>query len=315
MVDVHFGERERASSLGSDGTSRVSPRAAQAGRAARRMRADEGVGARGRVSAMHTRQPTRCARQTSPPATSAIMARAAGAVAGRRNACCPQGCTATTEEEARWSVTGARGRAASLSTLAVSLAITAPALTHPPRAVAQAAAVPAQQDVKVTSFDGTQLDVNFYPGDRPDSGADGADGARGVGVGSAGVSGIRCPRSARSASARSEFGSDQLGPATLNADGYNVVTWDARGWYALGRPGRDRQPLLRGPRRERDHQLAGDAPRGSPQGPQRPGRRHDRRELRRRRPAVRRPRSTIASTRSSRTCRGTRWWTACIPTR
>jgi ABC-2 type transport system ATP-binding protein len=31
-----------------------------------------------------------------------------------------------------------------------------------------------------------------------------------------------------------QFGADMLGPSQLNAEGYNVITWDNRGWYGSG---------------------------------------------------------------------------------
>jgi ABC-2 type transport system ATP-binding protein len=127
----------------------------------------------------------------------------------------------------------ARGRARFALALAVSLAITAPALTHPPRAVAQAAAVPAQQDVKVTSFDGTQLDVNFYPATGLTLGQTAPTVLEGSGWGAPAYP-DSLPTISSIGIGSFQFALDQLGPATLNADGYNVVTWDARGWYASG---------------------------------------------------------------------------------
>ncbi len=127
----------------------------------------------------------------------------------------------------------ARGRASLVVTLTVGLAITALALIRPAGALAQAAAIPAQDNVKVTSFDGTQLDVNFFPATGLTVGQTAPTVLEGSGWGAPAY-----PQWLPTISSLSigsfGFGLDQLGPATLNADGYNVVTWDARGWYASG---------------------------------------------------------------------------------
>ncbi len=106
-------------------------------------------------------------------------------------------------------------------------------LGSPPEAGAEPAPIAAESGVSVTSFDGTQLNVNFLPAtgltqgqvaptvlEASGWGLPAYPGSIGT-IGSIGVGSL-------------QFGAQLLGPATLNADGYNVVTWDNRGWYGSG---------------------------------------------------------------------------------
>jgi ABC-2 type transport system ATP-binding protein len=115
---------------------------------------------------------------------------------------------------------------------AVGLLLATIALACPLSASA-AGLVPAQENVKVTSFDGTNIDVNFFPA----AGLQEGQTAPTVMVGSfwglpaypstigllpsIGIEGI-------------SIDAELVGPAALINDGYNVVTWDARGWYESG---------------------------------------------------------------------------------
>jgi ABC-2 type transport system ATP-binding protein len=115
---------------------------------------------------------------------------------------------------------------------AVGLVFAAIALACPLSASA-AAPIPAQENVKVTSFDGTKLDVNFFPA----AGLQEGQTAPTVLVGSfwglpaySSSIGLLPSIGVESFSIDAEL----VGPAALANDGYNVVTWDPRGWYESG---------------------------------------------------------------------------------
>ncbi len=155
--------------------------------------------------------------------------------------------------------------------LSIALAATLSAL-----AVSLAAALPAQARTEmVPSFDGTKIKVNFFP-------TDSAAGKRaptvlfGPGWGSAGSTD---PEGASDPT----VGAVGVGP--LRAAGYNVLTWDPRGFGDSEgtRPGR--QPRRRGPRRQAADLVRGRPARGEARRQARSARRHDRRLLRRRHPA------------------------------
>jgi ABC-2 type transport system ATP-binding protein len=102
-----------------------------------------------------------------------------------------------------------------------------------PLQASAAAPVPAQENVKVSSFDGTQLDVNFYPA----AGLTEGQTAPTVLVGSfwglpayPSSTGLVSSIGVESFSINAEL----VGPAALTNDGYNVVTWNPRGWYTSG---------------------------------------------------------------------------------
>ena len=127
-----------------------------------------------------------------------------------------------------WS--SVRGR----TVVAAALAVAALVLAQPLAAVAaQPVLVAAQHNVKVTSFDGAQIIVNFFPA----SGLNVGQTAPTVLVGS-GWATPAYPGSLGSAGSISlgpvSFGAELLGPATLTANGYNVITWDNRGWFGSG---------------------------------------------------------------------------------
>ena len=107
-------------------------------------------------------------------------------------------------------------------------------LGSPPEAGAEPAPIVAELGVSVTSFDGTQLNVNFFPATGLTSGQTAPTVLEGSGWGLPAYPGSighdRLDRRRHPA----QFGAQLLGPATLTADGYNVVTWDNRGWYGSG---------------------------------------------------------------------------------
>lgn len=101
------------------------------------------------------------------------------------------------------------------------------AMSH---AQAASAATYSAQTVTVTSFDGTKLNVNFYPA----AGLSTGQTAPTVLLGSAWDM-PQLPSSIGNLAGLSigsvSFNLNIPGPATLIADGYNVVTWDERGWF------------------------------------------------------------------------------------
>ncbi len=122
----------------------------------------------------------------------------------------------------------ARGRVA----VAWVLAVAALLLVHPLAATA-ATPVAAEQNVAVTSFDGAQINVNFFPANGLTEGQTAPTVLEGSGWGSPAY-----PDSIGAVSSIQlgpvSFGGELLGPAALNANGYNVVTWDNRGWFGSG---------------------------------------------------------------------------------
>ncbi len=125
-----------------------------------------------------------------------------------------------------------RGRTTPTAMLAFVAALALCLLAGPPAARA-ASLVPAQPNVEVTSFDGTQIDANFFP-------ATGlTEGQRAPTVLEASGWGLPAypdwlPTINSIALGSISLNTDLLGPAELNAAGYNVITWDNRGWYGSG---------------------------------------------------------------------------------
>lgn len=111
-------------------------------------------------------------------------------------------------------------------TLAVAAGLLGSSLTASPAAVAAPAPAPAiRTDVVITSFDGTPIHTNFFPA----SGLAAGQQAPTVMVGPGfGVPGGRIPTSTTS----TLIGS--IGIAPLRDAGYNVVTWDPRGFGFSG---------------------------------------------------------------------------------
>src|SRR5271169_1476274 len=115
--------------------------------------------------------------------------------------------------------------------LAVGLVVAVFAVAFPVGAMA--APVPAQENVQVTSFDGTQIDVNFYPAAGLQQGQTAPTVLEGSFWGLPAYSSLI--GTINSIGVESfEINAELLGPATLTADGYNVITWNARGWYSSG---------------------------------------------------------------------------------
>jgi ABC-2 type transport system ATP-binding protein len=118
--------------------------------------------------------------------------------------------------------------------LMFALAVAVVVLVRPVGAMAASGVpVPALENVTVTSFDGTPLDVNFYPAAGLTEGQSAPTVLEGSFWG--------LPAYPSSLGTITSVGLDSfqidaelLGPATLTADGYNVITWDSRGWYSSG---------------------------------------------------------------------------------
>src|SRR4051794_5627935 len=81
------------------------------------------------------------------------------------------------------------------------------------------------RDAKVTSFDGTKINTHFFPAANLDSGAKAPTVFEGHGYGASGDSD---PNSG----SEEEFGAIGLG--ALRRAGFNVLTWDARGFGQSG---------------------------------------------------------------------------------
>jgi ABC-2 type transport system ATP-binding protein len=103
--------------------------------------------------------------------------------------------------------------------------------------VSSAAAAPLiapLENAQVTSFDATKLDVNFYPAQGLQQGQTAPTVLEGSFWGLPAYSSLIGTVNAIGVNELFEIDAELLGPATLTADGYNVVTWDSRGWYASG---------------------------------------------------------------------------------
>ncbi len=85
----------------------------------------------------------------------------------------------------------------------------------------------------VTSFDGVGLAVNFYPATNLAVGQNAPTVLEGSGWGAGGYSASIGTVDQITIGSQS-VGAALVGPQTLNAAGYNVVTWDNRGWYNSG---------------------------------------------------------------------------------
>ncbi len=116
-------------------------------------------------------------------------------------------------------------------TLAVGLAVAVVVLACPLGAMAEP--VIALENVNVTSFDGTQIDANFYPAAGLQEGQTAPTVLEGAAWSLPAYSSLLGTiTSAGLGSLQIDL--EMLGPATLTAHGYNVVTWNARGWYGSG---------------------------------------------------------------------------------
>ena len=104
-------------------------------------------------------------------------------------------------------------------------------------------------DWTLTSFDGAQDPHALVPGADRDRGASGADGADGSGLGRVGRHEHDHDRPVRFASAS----------ARCNTAGYNVLTWDPRGFGKSTGTVEIDSAELRGPRRREDARLGRDA--------------------------------------------------------
>ena len=135
------------------------------------------------------------------------------------------------------------------------------------------AAPAAARDAVVTSFDGTQLQVSLHPCRRPEARPAGADDPPD-------------PRLGRSRDTNPDSPSSDatgnVGTGPLRNAGFNVLTWDSRGFGQSGGTVDRRLQGQRGPRRLRAARLARQAARGPARQGGRPARRHARRLLRRR---------------------------------
>ena len=117
--------------------------------------------------------------------------------------------------------------------LALGLVVAAIALACAPGATAAPLIAPLE-NAQVTSFDGTKLDVNFYPAQGLQQGQTAPTVLEGSFWGLPAYSSLIGTINAIGVNELFEIDAELLGPATLTADGYNVVTWDSRGWYASG---------------------------------------------------------------------------------
>ena len=86
---------------------------------------------------------------------------------------------------------------------------------------------PVARTLTVTSFDGTKINVHFYPASGLSAGQTAPTVFNGAGLGFAGDTD---PNSPWGTDPWNEF----KGDAPLGADGYNVVTWDPRGEFGSG---------------------------------------------------------------------------------
>ena len=86
---------------------------------------------------------------------------------------------------------------------------------------------PVARTLTVTSFDGTKINVHFYPASGLSAGQTAPTVFNGAGLGFAGDTD---PNSPWGTDPWNEF----KGDAPLRADGYNVVTWDPRGEFGSG---------------------------------------------------------------------------------
>jgi ABC-2 type transport system ATP-binding protein len=110
---------------------------------------------------------------------------------------------------------------------------------------AMAAPVPTLENVQVTSFDGTQIDTNFYPAAGLQQGRTAPTVLEGSFWGLPAYSSLIGTINSIGVESFS-IDAELLGPATLTADGYNVVTWNARGWYSSGGQVNDDSPAYEG---------------------------------------------------------------------
>jgi ABC-2 type transport system ATP-binding protein len=118
-------------------------------------------------------------------------------------------------------------------TLAIGLALAALALACAPAASAAPPILPIE-NAQVTSFDGTKLDVSFYPAQGLTQGQTAPTVLEGSFWGLPAYSSLIGTVNSIGVNELFEINAELLGPATLTADGYNVITWDSRGWYASG---------------------------------------------------------------------------------
>jgi len=144
------------------------------------------------------------------------------------------------------------GATARAGRLMLVIVLVAGSLLAGAAAAAHAAGTPIQaiDNATVTSFDGEPIVVDFYPAAGLTTGQTAPTVLDGSGWGFpaypaslANVDGFSIDVGDLLAV---DFGTDLLGPATLIADGYNVVTWDPRGWFASGGQVNFDSPYTRG---------------------------------------------------------------------
>jgi ABC-2 type transport system ATP-binding protein len=128
-------------------------------------------------------------------------------------------------------------------TFALGLAATVVLLACPLDAMA--APVPTLENVQVKSFDGTQIDTNFYPAARLQQGQTAPTVLEGSFWGLPAYSSLIGTINSIGVESFS-IDAELVGPATLTADGYNVITWNARGWYSSGGQVNDDSPAYEG---------------------------------------------------------------------
>jgi ABC-2 type transport system ATP-binding protein len=128
--------------------------------------------------------------------------------------------------------------------LVLGLMVATIALACAPGATAAPLIAPIE-NAQVTSFDGTKLDVNFYPAQGLQQGQTAPTVLEGSFWGLPAYSSLIGTINAIGVESF-EINAELLGPATLTADGYNVVTWDSRGWYASGGQVNDDSPSYEG---------------------------------------------------------------------
>jgi len=128
-------------------------------------------------------------------------------------------------------------------TYAVGLVVAMFAVACPTGALASP--VSALENVTVTSFDGTPIEVNFYPAAGLQQGQTAPTVLEGSFWGLPAYSSLIGTVNSIGVESFS-IDAELVGPATLIADGYNVITWDSRGWYASGGQVNDDSPAYEG---------------------------------------------------------------------
>ena len=153
------------------------------------------------------------------------------------------------------------------------------------------------RDDAVTSFDGTRIVLSFFPAE----GLQPGEKAPTILIGPGWSSGRDTDENGASSDL---FGSTGVGP--FRRAGYNVLTWDPRGFGESGGTVQVDSPAVRGPRRAGPDRLRRRPARGAARRRGRPARRACPAPATAAASSSSRPRSTRASTRSCPTSPGTR---------